>query len=192
MDRIHSMIERFVPYNRQEEEDRAVLLAMVSSGASLLGRECPAHFTASSWIVDSQGKNILAVWHNLYQSWSWTGGHMDGSPLFLETALREAREETGIRTLRPLDTEPFSLEILPVNGHDRRGTYVPSHLHLNVTFLLQGDEAEPLRAKTDENRAVRWFSPEAFIAACAEPWMNDRVYLKLIDKYRRRGRAPEQ
>ncbi len=181
---VSCLISRYKPFTPQEETDKQALLAMLSSGVSLFGREFPSHFTSSAWIVDSRGENVLAVWHNLYKSWSWTGGHMDGSCDFLDTAIREAREETGIHTLEALMTDPFSLEILPVNGHVRRGKYVPSHLHLNLTFLLRGDEREPLRPKADENRSVRWFAPDAFLRACSEPWMNEWVYEKLIQKTR--------
>ena len=37
----------------------------------------------------------------------------------------------------PVSNEIFSLEILTVNGHFKKGIYVPSHLHLNVTYLVQ-------------------------------------------------------
>ena len=45
----------------------------------------------------------LAVWHNIYRSWSWTGGHLDGCGDPLETAVREAREETGVDELELQD-----------------------------------------------------------------------------------------
>ena len=67
-------------------------------------------------------------------------------------------------------------------GHEKRGAYVPSHLHLNVTFLLEADPTAPLRCKPDENSGVAWFSPENALTASSEPWMRDRVYRKLIEK----------
>ena len=73
-------------------------------------------------------------------------------------------------------------EILPVNGHDRRGTYVPSHLHLNVTYLAIADPEEPIRTKPDENSGVRWAPLEDAIRLSTEPWIRTRIYRKLIDK----------
>jgi ADP-ribose pyrophosphatase YjhB (NUDIX family) len=114
----------------------------------LFSRENPvAHFTASAWVVNSQRTRVLLAHHNLYRSWSWLGGHADGQRDLLQTALREVREESGLRSVRPADPRPFSLEVLAVAGHVRRGAYVPSHLHLNVTYLLEADESEPLRPK---------------------------------------------
>ena len=64
----------------------------------------------------------------------------------------------------------------------KRGSYVPSHLHLNVTYLLEADEDEVLRVKPDENSGVKWFSLEAALAASTEAWMVERVYRKLNEK----------
>ena len=65
---------------------------------------------------------------------------------------------------------------------EKRGKYVPSHLHLNVTYLLEADEEEVLRIKPDENSGVKWFTPDETLKACSEPWMIERVYRKLINK----------
>ena len=78
----------------------------------------------------------------------------------------------------------FSLEVLPVAGHEKRGRYVSSHTHLNVTYLAVADPAEPLRICADENSAVRWVPMEDAIALSNEPWIRERIYRKLIDKLR--------
>ena len=36
-----------------------------------------------------------------------------------------------------------------------------SHLHLNVTYLLEADSEEQVSVKADENSGVAWFTPEA-------------------------------
>ena len=118
------------------------------------------------------------VYHNIYNSWSWTGGHADGKPDLLATAIREAQEETGVTALHPVSNEPLSLEILTVQAHRKRGKYVAPHLHLNLTYLVEADDRQQLRIKPDENSAVRWFSPEDAIAASTEPDMQI-IYRKL-------------
>jgi ADP-ribose pyrophosphatase YjhB (NUDIX family) len=171
------------PWNEQEAADRALMEHCLDTEPDLFSRENPvAHFTASAWVVNSQRTRVLLAHHNLYRSWSWLGGHADGQRDLLQTALREVREESGLRSVRPADPRPFSLEVLAVAGHVRRGAYVPSHLHLNVTYLLEADESEPLRPKPDENSAVAWFSPEEAVAASSEPWFQERIYPKLNAK----------
>ena len=183
MEKIRRLITEFTPGCEQEERDREEMLRLIRRGEDLTGRQPGAHFTASSWIMDEAGEKALAVWHNIYRSWSWTGGHLDGCGDPLETAVREAREETGIKTAVPWDEKLFSLEILTVDGHEKRGVYVPSHLHLNMTFLLKASAEEEIRPREGENRAVKWFLPEDFLSACAEKWMAERVYKKLVRRF---------
>ena len=36
------------------------------------------------------------VYHNIYHSWSWLGGHADGETDLLSVAIREVKEEAGV------------------------------------------------------------------------------------------------
>lgn len=173
----------FVPFNEQEEKDREKLLAWMDTGLDLYTRDNGfAHWTASAWVTDPAGQKILMAWHNIYRSWSWLGGHADGERDFLSVAMREVREESGLLTVTPVSEKIFSLEILTVDGHEKRGVYVPSHLHLNVTYLLEADPAAPVRKKADENSGVAWFSKEGAVRASTEPWFRERIYSKLNEK----------
>ena len=180
-------LEAYAPCNEQEERDRREILRAVNEHEDIFLRSCMlAHMTASAWIVNARRDRVLMAWHNIYRSWSWLGGHADGERDLLSVALREAREESGLSHVRAVDENIFSLEILTVDGHEKRGAYVPSHLHLNVTYLLEGDEREALAAKPDENSGVRWFPLDEAVAASSEPWMRARVYEKLNRKLRAR------
>lgn len=182
-----SQIRRYVPYNEQEEADKALILNWIEKNDDAFLRDnVVAHMTASAWVVDKDRSKVLMVYHNIYHSWSWLGGHADGETDLLAVAIREVKEEAGISDVRPVSEEIFSLESLTVDGHVKKGRYVSSHLHLNVTYLLEADEAEVLRIKPDENSGVRWFSLEEALAACSEPWMIERVYKKLNAKVRER------
>ena len=178
-------LARFSPCNPQEEADRAEILRYLQSGDAVYDRSLPAHLTASAWIVSPDRRQVLMAYHNLYDSWAWLGGHADGEHDLPAVALREAAEESGLTDLRPVSEDIFSVEILSVAGHEKRGEYVPSHLHLNVTFLLEADPTAPLQCKPDENSSVAWFSPEDAVNASSEPWMRERVYTKLNEKMRR-------
>ena len=175
-------LQRYIPWNEQEERDRQVMLRALDTMPDCFERSNEiCHFSASSWIVNRDRTKVLMAYHNLYRAWAWTGGHADGDWDLLSVALREAQEETGIHA-RPVMEDIFSVEVLTVDGHEKRGRYVPSHLHLNVTYLLEADEAEAIRAKEDENAAVRWFTLADALKNCREEWMNQRVYGKLNEK----------
>lgn len=179
-------LKRYEPFNEQEERDRAVLLRLLTSGQDIWTRENEAHhLTASAWVVNADRSQVLMAYHNIYDSWSWLGGHADGERDMLSTALREVKEESGLSEVRPVSDDIFSLEILTVDGHEKRGRYVPSHLHLNVTYLLEADSAGSLTVKPDENSAVAWFGREEAVRASSEPWFRERIYSKLNAKLER-------
>ena len=171
------------PWNEQEERDCAELLRRLHSGEELYSRDnAAAHLTVSAWVVSPDRSQVLMAYHKLYDSWAWLGGHADGDRDLLAVALREVREESGLTNLRPVLPDIFSLEILTVDGHEKRGIYVSSHLHLNVTYLLEANPADPVRQKPDENSAVGWFGLEDAVAASTEPWFRERIYKKLNEK----------
>ena len=173
-------IERYIPFNDQEERDRVLILRALREEKNIFSRENEAmHMTASAWVTNETQDRVLMAYHNLYDSWSWLGGHADGECDLLSVALREVCEESGITRVRPASEEIFSLEILTVDGHEKRGRYVPSHLHLNVTYLLIADEDDVLRIKPDENSGVKWFTPKGAVEASSEPWFRTHIYTKL-------------
>lgn len=176
-------LNRFRPCNEQEETDKNQILSLLSGGQDLYTRDnTVAHLTASSWVVSPDRKQVLLIYHNLYRSWAWMGGHADGDRDLCRVALRETREESGLQDLTLVSPDIFSLESLTVDGHEKRGKFVSSHLHLNVTYLLEADPRQPIRVKPDENSGVAWFPVEEVAGKVSEPWMMQRIYSKLMKK----------
>ena len=181
--RLFDEIQAYKPWNEQEDRDRKAMLSYMGTQVNVLSRQNEiAHFTASAWVLNRDHSKVLLIHHNLYNSWSWTGGHADDDEDLCAVAIREVQEETGLKHVKLLQDDVFSLEILVVEGHEKRGKYVPSHLHLNLTYLLEADDGEALTVKPDENSGVRWFTPEDAVTASSEPWMRDRIYSKLNRK----------
>ena len=180
---IYEQIKAYRPWNEQERQDQVLILEFLRKNSDAFYRtNLLAHMTASAWVVNPQRSKVLMVYHRLYDSWSWAGGHADGEEDLLAVALREVREETGVQRLRPVTEEIYSLEVLTVDGHEKHGQYVPSHLHLNVTYLLEAEEDQPLRVCEAENSGVAWFSLADALSASTEPWFVERIYKKLNEK----------
>ena len=84
--------------------------------------------------------------------------------------------------IHPVSEDIFSIESLTVDGHFKKGRYVSSHLHLNITFLMEADSEEAVSIKVDENSGVAWFAPKEALQKSTEPWFVEHVYTKLINK----------
>ena len=188
VDNLKENIEKFTPYNEQEEVEKRVMLKYISDFNDVLTRQNEyGHFTSSSFILNKERTKMLMIYHKIYKSWAWTGGHSDGDNDLLYVAMKEAKEETGLKDVKPISNDIYSLEIITVNGHEKRGKYVASHVHLNVTYLLEADEKEEIHIKEDENSGVKWVPIDKILEITSEKWVRDRVYSKIIEKMRKDG-----
>ena len=175
-------IKEYIPYNEQEEKDKEVFIKCINMFDDILIRNNEiAHITSSAFIVNKDKDKVLMVYHNIYNSWSWVGGHADGEEDLLYVAMKEAKEETGIKNVSPVSDNILSMDILPVLGHIRKGKYVPPHLHLSVAYLLEADENEQLIIKPDENGGVKWIPVDKIDTYSNEPHMV-KVYNKIVSK----------
>ena len=170
-------------FNMQEENDRKQILYYLDHDINILTRDNEqAHLTVSAWILNSDHNKVLMAYHNLYHSGAWLGGHADGNDDLIAVAYKEIKEESGIEKVRLLDDNIFSLEVLCVDGHMKKGKYVSSHLHLNITYLFEADDKQDIRIKEDENSAIGWIAIDDIRNKVTEQWFMDNIYQKLIDK----------
>lgn len=183
---LKKQIQNYTPYNEQEEVEKKVMLKHFDDDDDILTRANEvAHFTSSAFVLNKERTKVLVIYHKIYDSWGWVGGHADGDNDLLYVAMKEAKEETGITDVKPISSDIFSLEIINVNGHIKRGKYVASHAHLNVTYLLEADENENIHIKEDENSGVKWIPIEDILKESTEKWVVDNVYAKVIDKMKK-------
>lgn len=174
-------IENYAPVNEQEAADKQTILKYISTFSDVLLRTNNfGHLTSSAWIVNKERTKCLLVYHNIYDAWTWTGGHADGDDDLLGVAIREAEEETGVHA-HPISSDIACIDVLPVWGHVKNGKWVSTHNHLSVAYLLEADESEPVRAKDDENKGVMWVPIEDVLTTCSEVEMHP-VYTKLNNR----------
>ena len=176
-------IEAYQPKDAQESSEKKAILEYIKTfGDNILTRDnIFAHMTSSGFVMNRELTKVLMVHHNIYNTWAWTGGHADGEDNLLDVAIKEAREETGIQEVTPLMEEMASIDILPVWGHMKRGQYVATHMHLNASYILIGDEEEKLVINEEENSGVKWIPIEEIEKYSNEPEII-KVYYKLIER----------
>jgi 8-oxo-dGTP pyrophosphatase MutT (NUDIX family) len=131
----------------------------LSAPADPFARDNPdGHITGSAVIARPDGSAFLLVLHRKLRRWLQPGGHTEESDASaFETALREAREETGIRQLEA----PRSDAILDVDVHaiPAHGTD-PAHFHHDIRYLLTSDETLHSDNAEDPARPMRWMTLE--------------------------------
>ena len=182
MSKTIEMLKKYIPFNEQEEKDiKQIILAEDIFGNILTRDNKFCHLTASAFIVNKDHTKVLCIFHNIYQSWSWVGGHADGDDDMKFVAMKETKEETSLKNFISVLDEPISVEILPVKGHVKRGEYVSAHVHLNVTYLFEADESEAIKILEEENSNIGWLSFEELLEKTNEPHMLP-IYEKIINR----------
>ena len=127
------LIKNYKPINLCEEADKEMILEMAEKFDDLLFRENKvAHITSSAFVVNKNRDKTLMIHHNIFDSWSFTGGHADGDYDVINVALKELEEESSAKNYKLLSPEIISLDVLPVIGHMKKGKYVSPHLHISL------------------------------------------------------------
>ena len=183
LENVYGLLKAYSPSCEQEIIDKEFMLWCVENMDDLLTRKNEQfHFTASAFIINQTHKKVLAVYHNIYDSWSFVGGHADGMKIMQNVALKEAKEETSLKNFEMLNGgSPISIEKLLVEEHYKKEKLVCEHYHLNFTFLLEADDQMPLVIKTDENSDIKWMQFDEFLDSVSEPKMLP-IYKKIIKK----------
>ena len=132
---------------------RARLVAFVAAHPDAFERTLAVgHVTASAWVVDPARTHALLAHHRKLGKWLQLGGHVDGdADVRRGAALREAREESGLTSLRFATDGIYDLDVHAIPA--RPGE--PAHDHYDVRFALEADPAEPLVASAESN-ALAW------------------------------------
>lgn len=182
MSKTIEMLKNYIPFNEQEKEDIKLIMESENVFGDILTRKNKfCHLTASAFVINKEHTKVLCVYHNIYKSWSWVGGHADGDDDMLYVAKKETKEETSLKNFKVLSDMPISVEILPVKSHVRKGKYVSAHQHLNITYLFEADEKDSIQILEDENSNIGWLSFEDLIDKSEEPYMIP-IYEKIIKR----------
>lgn len=145
-------------YRTPFEEEKAFVdefIELVDDPRAFLRDRTEGHFTASAWIVNKTRTHALLTHHRKLNRWLQLGGHADGNDNLMEVAMTEAREESGLISLKLVDSYIFDIDkhLIPARGE------VAEHYHYDVRFLVEAAMDEPLTI-SDESTDLAWVSYE--------------------------------
>ncbi|MFN2425969.1 MAG: NUDIX hydrolase [Candidatus Binatia bacterium] len=147
-----SLLETYRPLEAADDQARGRIAAFVRANTDCFQRTLlEGHVTGSAWIVNASRSRCLLTHHRKLERWLQLGGHADGQSDILDVAVREAREESGLSTLRVVSTSIFDCDVHRIPARKDE----PEHWHYDVRFLLEADDAEPL-VLSEESKELAW------------------------------------
>jgi 8-oxo-dGTP pyrophosphatase MutT (NUDIX family) len=156
---IENILDKYLPKTEKESNDIKIIREHLDKNSNLLSVNCEnAHFTASALVVDKTSGKFLLHLHKKLNKWLQFGGHLDYETDLSLSALREAKEETGLTDLEfyPKESQPFPLDIdvhvIP-EGKER-----PEHFHLDFRYLLTTQNPNAVMVdEAQESNTFKWF-----------------------------------
>jgi 8-oxo-dGTP pyrophosphatase MutT (NUDIX family) len=171
-----SLLDLLGQYPTQSEADVDFLVRTISfvesRGAFSTDRQWQVgHVTGSAWIVNAQGTKTLLLHHKQLQLWLNPGGHCDPFDTTIQqTALREAQEETGLKSLRRAGEAIFDIDIHTIPAENK----FPEHQHYDLRFLFIADDNE-MPTQNHETLGVQWVSISDLSQFTTQPSINRMV-----------------
>lgn len=150
-----NLVKKYNSDNIQEKESKEKILNFLYENDNFTGRDNNlGHITGSAWIVSRDRKKVLLTHHLKLDRWLQVGGHVESDNSILESALREAREESGLTSIKALSEDIFDVDVhlIPKRGE------VEAHNHYDIRFLFEADENEKLHRQEDESKAMKWIT----------------------------------
>ena len=115
-----------------------------------------AHFTASALVVSEDEKSVVLLHHKKLNKWLQPGGHADGEEDLTEVALKEVREETGLKDLEVKKDENGEAFVFDLDIHEIPARKTdPDHYHYDVRFLIKVTGDHTL-VQNHESNELKW------------------------------------
>lgn len=169
--------------------ERDAFFSLLNNPEAANRNTLPAHVTTSSLVLHPRDSRTLLVFHRKYGEWVYPGGHADNDWLWLRSALRECREETGLETvdvlappwlrraqgfassriegvrLDPTLLLPHFVQRFEVKEHRVHEQSFPVHDHFDIVYVFRALQEDVFHDQ-GESEGIRWVE----LAALQEQW----------------------
>ena len=169
------------------EADRMALFTVYLVGATPEGlfdrKNFKGHITTSAFIVNTAKEEMLLLRHKSLKRWLQPGGHVEGDDSLLQSAQREAEEETGISRAQlchiPVIAEneriPFDIDSHYIPSNPKKNEEGHYHHDFRYLFVYTGDGAA--NYNEDESTGLKWVPFKEL--------ETDETFGGMVDKIRR-------
>lgn len=171
---LQEQLTAYPAYSDEEEGFRLRMLQLIAEEPDCFHRHLQkGHFTGSAFIISPTKDKVLLLHHRKLDKWLQPGGHADGDENIARVAEKEAREETGITSIRLLSPAIFDLDIHPIPARKEE----PAHEHFDIRYLFVANPEEPLQPNK-ESKGLAWLS----LDAAAEKSNFNQSICRMIEK----------
>ncbi|MCM0649149.1 NUDIX hydrolase [Clostridium swellfunianum] len=152
---LFELIEDYKPIDTNEIKSKKKILDFICKHDNFANRNnTSGHITGAAWVVNRDRSKVLLTHHIKLDMWLQIGGHVEGEEHVLETALREAREESGLTSLKLISNKVFDTD---VHLFPQKGDF-PAHFHYDIRFLFEADENEKINRQKEESKDMKWIA----------------------------------
>jgi 8-oxo-dGTP pyrophosphatase MutT (NUDIX family) len=148
---LSELLQQYIPQYEAEKKFKEQFLKLIEHPRAFHRDHLPGHITGSAWVLNHDQSKVVLVHHAKLNRWLQPGGHTDGDENVVGVALRELEEETGVKSVKPLSSGIFDLDIHPIPARKD----FPMHDHYDVRFAFVANEDEPL-VVSEESHDVKW------------------------------------
>jgi 8-oxo-dGTP pyrophosphatase MutT (NUDIX family) len=149
---LFSLLSSYVPDEGEENRMYNETLAFIGEHAECFDRTLSiGHVTGSGWVISPGRDKVLLMHHMKLDKWFQPGGHCDGDPDVAAVALKEVKEETGLRHVQLLTGAIFDIDVHEIPAKNE----LPAHYHYDIRFLFEADPTDQLFIN-GESRDLRW------------------------------------
>ena len=157
VEELNILLDSFEASDSREQQylEQMRLLTRSTDAPLSRGQMHPGHFTASSFVLSPDNKQLLLIFHDKLELWLQPGGHFDSEDEgVLEAAIREVHEETALSPDQVNTAQPtlFDIDVHTIPENPKKAE--PTHQHFDLRVLLRASTWD-VRAGSDA-RDIQW------------------------------------
>lgn len=174
---LEKLLSIYSPKYEEEIVYKSRMLHFIDNYENVFSRkQTHGHFTASSFLLNSDCTKFLLMHHKKLNRWLQPGGHCDDETNILSVSIKETSEESGIYDITPVSLNIFDIDIhkIPKNLRD------PEHFHYDIRFLLKANNDRFI--KNEESNELRWVELRNFDN---DEYKLEKSITRMIEKYKK-------